>query len=231
MSKHKIRANKIFMIALFAAGCIAVPIITLTLPNSVPIASVVAPPIASDAIVVGTQPQSSQSSPTKVRTPDESLDDAATTLTVAASAETITPPSTPTLVPRGTFVLRFYVPLIMTYDPSLWVDKSNYGNDDIRQGYLEGKSLSTCQLWESAGRGLNPGRTEHITLGSINYSRTTYDSDASGALSAVYIDRDSLAEFDYSKGAPILILLADASEWSDCLILAEQVLATLQVPS
>jgi len=129
---------------------------------------------------------------------------------------------TPTPVPTGIFPLMFYPHLILEYDASEWT----MVND------LQSRNLKTCAIGEQGPTDFNgtPPVLVPVQLGNISYSIIFWEGAQAGDRSAWYIEGQSLTGYDYSPGLPILVVQASLSEWEDCKILAEKVLATLHAP-
>ena len=129
---------------------------------------------------------------------------------------------TPTPVPTGIFPLMFYPHLILEYDASEWT----------MVNYLQSRNLKTCAIGEQGPTDFNgtPPVLVPVQLGNISYSVIFWEGAQAGDRLAWYIEGQSLTGYDYSPGLPILVVQASLSEWEDCKILAEKVLATLHVP-
>lgn len=153
---------------------------------------------------------------------------------------TSTPTITPTPVPTGVFVLFFYEPLVMNYDPSIWEDRSNYAEwgtnrnpatGTIIENYLQARKLATCRIGVQGPTEFNaPVPSKIVLLGNIKYEVKTVDDSSSGSVGAFYIDDESLADYDYINQLPVLGVGATPGEWNECKALAEEVLSTLHVP-
>jgi hypothetical protein len=159
--------------------------------------------------------------------------------------KTLRPSFTPTItltpVSPGVFVSFFYVPLVMRYDPLLWIDKSNYmewGENQqpvagvIIENYIQAQELETCIIGVQGPTDFNgtPPVFVPVRLGDIRYSVIFWGETQQGDMSAWYIEDQSLHGYDYAPGLPILGVYANLSEWEECKALAEEVLATLHVP-
>jgi len=144
----------------------------------------------------------------------------------------ITFTNTPTDVPVGIFALKFYPPLVMEYDPSLWEDKSEYTNPDWMINYLRSRSLEKCLIGVQGPTDFNdPIEFTDIQLGSISYSMTKFENSDLGEVGAMYIEKQSLVGYDYAPGLPIPTIASSLTEWEVRKLLAEEVLATLRSPS
>jgi hypothetical protein len=139
---------------------------------------------------------------------------------------------TPTPVPPGVFALVFYPPLIMKYDPSEWKDESRYTDKKNMMNFLQSRRLSTCVIGVQGPTDFNDPQIKFVPvqLGDIRYSFVFWGETSKSILSAWYIEDQSLSEYDYLRGLPILGIQANVSEWDACKNLAEKVLSTLRVP-
>ena len=149
----------------------------------------------------------------------------------------LTPTVTLTPVPPGVFILFFYDPLVMNYDPSLWVDKSNYGqwgeNQSPREGvlienYLQARDLASCTIGVQGPTDFQQATPEKVQLGDVGYQVITFRENNS--VMAFYIEDQSLSRYNYEPGLPIPVIGASSAEWHACKAMAEKVLATLHVP-
>lgn len=142
-----------------------------------------------------------------------------------------TPTVTPTAVPVGIFTLKFYPPLVMTYDPLLWEDRSEYTNPDWMINYLQSRTLPTCKIGVQGPTDFNGQMVfVDVQLGKLKFSVTFSENTESAEISGMYIEQQSIPNYDYSPGLPIPAIIAGRNEWKDCKKIAEEVLATLQVP-
>jgi hypothetical protein len=152
----------------------------------------------------------------------------------------VTQTITVTPVPPGVFVLFFYVPLVMNYDPSIWVDKSNYtewGENQkpiegiIIENYLQALNLKLCQIGMVGPSGFFPSPEKIIRLGNVRFQFSTLENNEFGVKIGHYIEDQSLANYNYDRyGLPVMQITAKPSEWEECRALGEEVLATLYVP-
>jgi hypothetical protein len=143
-------------------------------------------------------------------------------------------PQTPissTRVPAGTMALIDYPPLIMHYDPTSWIDRSQYTDLKTRVNFLDAVGLETCILGVQGPSGFFPSPDEIYTLGNVRYQFSMFEDQPAGSITAYYIEDESLAGYDYNIGLPVLSIRASPSEFQDCRIRAEEVLSTLQAPS
>jgi hypothetical protein len=129
---------------------------------------------------------------------------------------------TPSPVPIGIFALKFYPPLIMNYDTSLW--------KSVTIGSLQALVLNECQLVEIGPSGNFPPDTEPVRLGDVEYLFSFSEISTPGMTSGLYIENQSVDGYDYDLGLPVLMILASQSEWDQCRTLGEAVLSTLRVP-
>lgn len=127
---------------------------------------------------------------------------------------------TPTPVPTGIFPLMFYPHLILEYDASEWT----------MVNYLQSRNLKTCAIGEQGPTGDFPATPEVVQLDSVRYQVITFTDLPPGSTIAYYIEDNSLIGFNYEMGTSVLVVQASLSEWEDCKILAEKVIATLHVP-
>jgi hypothetical protein len=135
--------------------------------------------------------------------------------------------------------LFFYPPLVINYDPSIWVDKSNYtewgenrqpSEGVVIENYLQAKGLTSCRIGVQGPTGFQQVTPEYIRLGDIRYEVITFTNSSNGFVGSYYIEDRSLGEYNYAPGLPILGVAAIPSEWKECKTLAEKVLSTLHVP-
>ena len=146
---------------------------------------------------------------------------------------TVTVTATSTLVPAGVFALKFYPPLIMNYDFSVWKDESQYDNNSMMVNFLQAQNLSTCMIGPIGPSGHFPSPDAIIMLGKIHYEFSSMQSSVDGMMIGVYIVDSSvdpsqtLPGYDSIHGLPKLNVIANALEWEQCKDLAEGVLATL----
>ena len=146
---------------------------------------------------------------------------------------TVTVTATSTLVPAGVFALKFYPPLIMNYDFSVWKDESQYDNNSMMVNFLQAQNLSTCMIGPIGPSGHFPSPDAIIMLGKIHYEFSSMQSSVDGMMIGVYIVDSSvdpsqtLPGYDSIHGLPKLNVIASALEWEQCKDLAEGVLATL----
>jgi hypothetical protein len=159
-----------------------------------------------------------------------------TTPTIKATITRIpsqTPTITPSPVPSGVFALKFYPPLIMNYDPDVWVDKSEYTNTDWMINYLQSISLITCKIGVQGPTDFNgPVTWEEVQIGELKFSIPKFEqTDTSGLMSAMYLENGSLEGYDYIPGIPIPVIISSSEEWTACKAIAEDVLKTLHSPS
>ena len=141
------------------------------------------------------------------------------------------PTPSPTPVPAGVFALLDYPPLVLEYDPSLWKDESQYTNPDKRVNYLQAKELGTCTLAEGGGSGFFPTPDQIVDLGGVRYQVTMLQDTPPDRTVGHYIEDQTLTGYRYQLGLPVLEISARPSEWDQCKLLAEKVLATLKAAS
>lgn len=139
-------------------------------------------------------------------------------------------PFTPTPVPPGIFALKFYPPLIMNYDPSVWKDGSRYTDYKFMVNYLEALIMKTCQIGTVGPSGNFPPDAKPVWIGKVEYFYSPVEVDTPGMTGALYIENQSVSNFDYTDGLPVLMITASKSEWDQCKALGESVLSTLRVP-
>lgn len=139
-------------------------------------------------------------------------------------------PFTPTPVPLGVFALKFYPPLIMSYDPALWRDESRYTDYMFMFNYLQASNLKTCQIGVVGPSGNFPADAKLVRLGNVGYWYALSEISTPGMTGALYIENQSLSNFDYTDGLPVLMISASKPEWDRCKVLGEVVLSTLRVP-
>lgn len=139
-------------------------------------------------------------------------------------------PFTPTPVPLGVFALKFYPPLIMSYDPALWRDESRYTDYMFMFNYLQASNLKTCQIGVVGPSGNFPADAKLVRLGNVGYWYALSEISTPGMTGALYIENQSLSNFDYTDGLPALMISASKPEWDRCKVLGEVVLSTLRVP-
>ena len=142
-----------------------------------------------------------------------------------------TPTVTPTPVPTGVFALKFYPPLILNYDPILWDDKSEYTNLEMMINYLQSRELDTCQIGVAGPSGNFPPQYEVITYGNVRYLVSKTEDIVNKLTYGLFIEDQSLVEYDYTDGLPVLNVIANPEEWLACMDRAEKVLASLNSPS
>jgi hypothetical protein len=139
-------------------------------------------------------------------------------------------PFTPTPLPPGIFALKFYPPLIMSYDPSVWMDKSRYTDYKFMVNYLQASNLKTCQIGVVGPSGNFPADAKPVWVGKVEYFYSLSEVGTPGMTGALYIENQSLSKFDYTDGLPVLMITASKPEWDRCKVLGEVVLSTLRVP-
>ena len=150
----------------------------------------------------------------------------------ATPTPSFSPTLTPTPVPVGVFALtRFYTPLVMNYDTSLWKDESRYLDLSVWTNSLQARGLDHCTLGPEGPNGDYPAPDYLAHLGKVRYQVAIFKNLKPGSVLGSYIDTNSLPNYDYqSKGIVHLNVQANASEWPKCQQLAEAVLSTLHVP-
>jgi hypothetical protein len=132
-----------------------------------------------------------------------------------------------TQVPAGVFVLKFYPPLVLDYDITLWTDESQYENQAKTINYLQAKNLETCTIGPIGPSGFYPFPDEIVQLNGVNYQVKTLERPRVGFVSTYYFEDNSLTGYDYDIGIIVLEVQASPDEWSQCKNQAEIVLATL----
>lgn len=136
-----------------------------------------------------------------------------------------------TLVPIGEFLLLWYPPLEMHYDPSQWIDKSNYVDSYILVNYLQSRILETCKITVSGPTEFNyPHESEIVLLGKVQYEKKRFEDMSTAFISIFYIENGYLDNYDYDQGFPLLIVSASQAEFDECVSLSELVLSSLQSP-
>ncbi|MCL4560963.1 MAG: hypothetical protein M1281_10150 [Chloroflexi bacterium] len=144
--------------------------------------------------------------------------------------------STPTSKPAsaltpGVFALQYYPPLVMEYDPNLWLDKSEPDNPSMYVNFLQFKKLASCTIGVSLPSGMNPMPFETVRLGDVVYDVYTFPHADTGTITNVYYANHAVPGADYSIGIPMPMIESNLSEWDECKALGEQVLATLHSSS
>lgn len=152
----------------------------------------------------------------------------------------LSPTVTLTPIPLGAFIVFFYPPLVMNYDPLIWEDKSNYGewglNLSTRTGviiknYLQALHFKECQIGVIGPSGYFPSPDEVVHVGNVRYQLTISEDEQFGVRVGHYIEDQSLTKYDYNRyGLPVLQILATPSGWNECKTMGETVLFTLHVP-
>ena len=131
--------------------------------------------------------------------------------------------------PAGVFWLMFYPPLVMAYDPDLWIDESEYGNTDRMINFLRHKHLETCTMGVRGPSGFYPDNMKTVRLGTIDYQVFTGDRLYAGKVMSDYFAIGSSGEtIENETGIPVLELSAIPSEIEQCVRDAEKVLANLR---
>lgn len=156
----------------------------------------------------------------------------AVTFTIEVNQKTKTPTTTSTTVPLGIFVMLSHPPLIISYDPFQWEDKSKYFDKNSVLNYLKAKELSACTIGIQDPAGYyEPYESAKVTLGNINYTIIYPDSVSSDYVLFLYLEDESLSGYRYDLyGLPVFGISSNSFEWEECKKLGEEVLATLRVP-
>lgn len=126
----------------------------------------------------------------------------------------------PTLVPTGVFVLSYYPPMTVSYNPATWIDVTDYPGRFYETNYLQARELETCQINVQGPTSFGSSPWEVVVLGDIKYEAKTFDNEEAASIVVYYIA--------YELGFPILAVKASQEEWGECKELAEKVLATLK---
>ncbi len=133
--------------------------------------------------------------------------------------------------PMGEFLLLWYPPLRMRYDPSAWIDESNYIDTYILVNYLQSRVLETCKISVSGPTEFNyPYESNISSLGKVQYETKKAEDIPTRSITMFYIAFGFLDNYDYNQALPLLAVSASQSEFNECKSLAEQVLSTLYVP-
>jgi hypothetical protein len=137
-----------------------------------------------------------------------------------------------TTVPAGTFTLILYPPLVLDYDPSQWLDRSDYRkNPPMLKNGLDSLQLPSCGLGILSHSGFFPAPDETVVLGDGRYLVASFSDLVPGEISTFYFEDEALPNFDYEKyGIPVLQVNALESEWKECRRLAEELIETIHAP-
>jgi len=138
-----------------------------------------------------------------------------------------------TPVPTGIFpMVIFYEPLALKYDPSLWIDQTNY-DDPIYTGYgLQSTSLATCTIGIQGPTDLNDPNaftSTKVNLGTIHFNMIRFKQPADNGMETAWywVEDESVPGFSFANGTPVLVMQASATQWAQCKKLVEDVFATL----
>lgn len=137
----------------------------------------------------------------------------------------------PTLPPEGTFSLKIYPPLILTYDSQLWADRSQYDNSEMMVNYLQHRRFRTCLLAPLGPSGYFPEHMDEKVIGDITYQVALDQKLSTGELSSNYFALSSAAgniQYGHNDGIAVFSVSSSAEEAADCRAAAEEVLATLR---
>ncbi|MEN6571709.1 MAG: hypothetical protein ABFD24_07700 [Anaerolineaceae bacterium] len=140
-----------------------------------------------------------------------------------------------TPVPTGIFpMVTFYEPLVLKYDPSLWIDRTNY-NDPIDSGYgLQSTRLRSCRIGVQGPTDINDPNaytSTKVNLGTIHFNLIRFKQPAGNGMDTAWywVEDQSIPGFSFASGTPILVMQASADEWTQCKKLVEDVFATLSM--
>jgi hypothetical protein len=142
-----------------------------------------------------------------------------------------------TPVPTGIFpMVTFYEPLVLKYDPALWVDESNYNSTDLTIYGLKSTRVGTCRIDVQGPTDLNDPNaftTMTVTLGTNHFTLLKFkELGANGLQHAWYmLEVPSIPGFDFTSGIPVLVMQASPAVWTQCKKLVEDVFATLSMSS
>jgi len=127
--------------------------------------------------------------------------------------------------------LLFYPPLVLNYDPAVWIDKSEYSNQDQMVNYLQAKNLSHCALGPMGSSGFFPESGWIKSLGDTTYfvSEGTLAGQEDATI-YYYLAICGVNGYGTENAIPVFDVNANQSDAVDCVDLAEQVLSTLHVP-
>ena len=184
------------------------------------------PPVQPQPVLMTATPATA----TRAATASPTLEPS-TTPTHPNPTETPPPESTETVMPppAGVFRLMFYPPLVMPYDPDLWMDESEYENTDQMINFLRHKRLETCTIGVRGPSGFYPDNMKTVRLGTIDYQVFTGDRLYAGKVMSDYFAVGSSGEtIENETGIPIMELSAVPSEVEQCTVDAEKVFANLR---
>jgi LysM repeat protein len=128
------------------------------------------------------------------------------------------------------FDLYFYRPLVVNYDPAIWEDRSEPGNQEKMVNYLQHRALENCTVSVRGPSGFYPENMPDLTLGEITY-QVYQEQLAGGTIVRDYFFKsattDDFAEVVKTLGIPIFAVQYNPSEAPDCHLAAETLFATL----
>jgi hypothetical protein len=144
-------------------------------------------------------------------------------------APTLTATPTPTPPPAGIFSVQYYPPLILSYDPAHWLDRSEYGNPEqaLSGNFLEHRDLEGCTIGVQGASGFYPEDMRPVTLGALSYEVYAAQANSSQAAYRAYFALDP-AFGSVSAGIPIFGVRSNLPTQQECWRAAETVLATLR---
>ncbi len=149
--------------------------------------------------------------------------------TTIRPTDTVMPSPTPP--PAGTFVIKFYPPLVLDYPTDQWIDKSEYNNTEIMINYLQNIELTTCTITPMGASGFYPENMNEIILGNIRYQILPDQKITAGNMASYYFAiSSSKGSIKGGAGIPHFVVQSSPLEGEKCRIAAEKVLATLRRP-
>lgn len=140
-----------------------------------------------------------------------------------------------TPVPTGIFpMVTFYEPLVLKYDPSLWIDKTNYNDPIDSGGGLQSTRLRSCRIGVQGPTDINDPNaytSTKVNLGTIHFNLIRFKQPAGNGMDTAWywVEDQSIPGFSFASGTPILVMQASADEWMQCKMLIEDVFATLSM--
>lgn len=204
--KH--RAQAVLLLLLLLAACSPAPT-----PPPTPVPTV---PPAPPAV---TATPASTNTPTLRPTPRQ-----------PTRPPTHTPTVAPTPPPEGIFAVQYYPPLILSYDPDLWVDRSEYDNPEklLSGNRLEHRHIDGCAIGVQGASGFYPENMRPVTLGDLYYEVYEAQVETGQPAYRAYFALDPIFA-SVSAGIPILGVRAGQPAAAACWDAAEAVLATLRL--
>ncbi len=202
-----LRAQAVLLLVLLLAAC-----------STAPTRSSTPAPTDSPAPPAVTATPASTSTPTRRPTPLQ-----------PTRPPTHTPTVAPTPPPAGIFAVQYYPPLILSYDPDLWLDRSEYDNPEklLSGNFLEHRRIDGCTVGVQGASGFYPENMLPVTLGELYYEVYESPGEAAQTPYRAYFALDP-AFADVSAGIPILGVRAGLPTTAACWEAAEAVLATLR---